>query len=99
MKTPEKSVLGRRDGKNRAQLTWPARYLLHMQKGTEMEARTSRHMRVKKLPIGCLLFLNFNYASRTLMTVLVKRETVTDEEHMAHPVPSSQLCMGAPSSV
>lgn len=35
--------------KQRAQLSWPARCPLHMQKGTDMEARTSRHVRVKKL--------------------------------------------------
>lgn len=57
--------------KQRAQLAWPARCLLHMRKGTEMEAGTSRHVRAKKLPIGCLLFLNFNYASGTLVTVFL----------------------------
>lgn len=48
----------------RALHTRPARCRCTCGKGPEREARTSRHVRVRKLPVGGLLVLNFNYTSK-----------------------------------
>lgn len=65
LKTPEKRVPGRWKGKHgRPCIPGLPGAGCTCGKGPEREARTSRHVRVRKLPVGGLLVLNFNYTSK-----------------------------------
>lgn len=99
-KTPGNGVPGRGKGTNRG-LHVPACLVTccPLRKGTEAEVRPRRHVRVGKVPMGGLLSLHLNYASRTPKTLFLCRGKLTDgEERTASPVPPSWLHVGTPWS-